>query len=94
MEVIKERRGRVATGRRASRPVTVHYRTVPMLADGRPRGALEWALVALGLAYASGVPTAAACAFAASLDPLPSWAVLTGLFAVMAGGTAWVWRAL
>lgn len=86
--------GRVAAGKHATCLVTVRYRTVPILADGRPRGALEWMLAALGIAYASGVPTAAACALATSLDPLPSWVVLVCLIAVMAGGTAWIWRAL
>ncbi|HIU04346.1 MAG TPA: hypothetical protein IAD14_02610 [Candidatus Coprousia avicola] len=33
MEVIKERRGRVRVGKRETRPVTVHYRTIPMLTD-------------------------------------------------------------
>lgn len=33
MEVIKERRGRVAAGKHASRPVTVRMRTVPMLSE-------------------------------------------------------------
>lgn len=33
MEVIKERRGRVRVGKRETHPVTVHYRTIPMLTD-------------------------------------------------------------
>ena len=33
MEVIKERRERVRVGKRETRPVTVHYRTIPMLTD-------------------------------------------------------------
>ncbi|OUP37938.1 hypothetical protein [Olsenella sp. An188] len=33
MEVIKEKRGRVRVGKRETRPVTVHYRTIPMLTD-------------------------------------------------------------
>lgn len=33
MEVIKERRGRVRVGKRETRPITVHYRTIPMLTD-------------------------------------------------------------
>ena len=33
MEVIKEKRGRVRVGKRETRPVTVHYRTIPMLPD-------------------------------------------------------------
>ena len=33
MEVIKERRGRVRVGKRETRPVTVHYRTIPMLTE-------------------------------------------------------------
>lgn len=33
MEVIKERRGRVRVGKRETRPVTVHYRTIPMVTD-------------------------------------------------------------
>lgn len=33
MEVIKERRGRVRVGKRETRPVTVHYRTIPMLTN-------------------------------------------------------------
>lgn len=33
MEVIKERRGRVRVGKRETRPVAVHYRTIPMLTD-------------------------------------------------------------
>lgn len=35
MEVIKERRERVRVGKRETRPVTVHYRTIPMLTDGQ-----------------------------------------------------------
>lgn len=33
MEVIKERRERVRVGKRETRSVTVHYRTIPMLTD-------------------------------------------------------------
>lgn len=33
MEIIKERRERVRVGKRETRPVTVHYRTIPMLTD-------------------------------------------------------------
>lgn len=35
MEVIKEKRGRVATGKHVTRPVTVHMRTVPALTPER-----------------------------------------------------------
>ena len=38
MEVIKERRGRAYAGKRGTRPVTVRYRTVPILTqDGAER---------------------------------------------------------
>lgn len=40
MEVIKERRGRAYAGKHTTRPVTVRYRTVPILSEGR-REALE-----------------------------------------------------
>lgn len=49
MEVIKERRGRVHAGKHSTRPVTVRYRTVPMLTDGQRenlRGCLYLALIA------------------------------------------------
>ena len=35
MEVIKGERGRARVAKRATRPVTVRYRTVPMLTDER-----------------------------------------------------------
>lgn len=50
MEVIKERRGRVATGKHASRPVTVRMRTVPMVSE------LEAERLGSALALASMAP--------------------------------------
>lgn len=52
MEVIKERRGRVRVGRRETRPVTVHYRTTPMLTDEQRenlRGCLGLVLIIVGI---------------------------------------------
>lgn len=46
MEVIKERRERVRVGKRETRPVTVHYRTIPMLTDEQ-RENLQGCLVLL-----------------------------------------------
>lgn len=46
MEVIKERRERVRVGKRETRPVTVHYRTIPML-TGEQRENLQGCLALL-----------------------------------------------
>lgn len=95
MEVIKERRGRVAAGKHASRPVTVHYRTDPILADGAPRDWRGWALAVPALLTVSGIlPMAVADAVCSAMGPVPSWAVLSCLIAAMAGAAAWVWRTL
>lgn len=53
MEVIKERRERVQVGKRETRPVTVHYRTIPMLTDEQRenlQGCLALLLVAVCIA--------------------------------------------
>lgn len=55
---VKARRGRVAAGKHRTRPITVHYRTVPMLADGRRealRGYLGIALIAACIAAVGAV---------------------------------------
>lgn len=56
MEVIKERRGRVAAGEHRTRPVTVRMRTVPIVSgEARERAeAALWGALALALIAAAG----------------------------------------
>ena len=50
MEVIKEKRGRVAAGKHRTRPVTVHMRTVPILTPEQAERARSAACLAAILA--------------------------------------------
>lgn len=97
MEAIKTERGRVAAGKHRTRPVEIHHRgeSRPMLADGRPHGPKEWLLVAIMALTMTGIlPMLAASLLIWLTEPVPSWAVMTGICAVIAGAAAWVWRAL
>lgn len=95
MEAIKTERGRVAAGKHRTRPSEAHYRANSMLTDER-RSRLREAAEGAGLVLTlTGIlPTAAANALIWLLDPIPGWAFVAGLCALLLGGAAWVWRAL
>lgn len=97
MEVIKERRGRVAAGKHRTRPAGTHRggESRDMLADGWPRGPREWALFALLAATMTGIlPMAAASFLMWLLAPVPPGVLLACLCALLLGAAAWLWRAL
>lgn len=95
MEHIKTERGRVPAGKHRTRPTEARHRANSMLADAR-RGRLREAAEGAGLVLTlTGIlPTAAANTLVWLLDPIPGWAFVAGLCALMLGGAAWVWRAL
>ena len=95
VEAIKTERGRVPAGKHRTRPAEVPDGTGSMLTERTLRG-LSGAAGAVGLTLTlTGIlPTAAASALAWLLDPIPGWAFVSGLCALVLGGAAWVWRAL
>lgn len=95
MERIKTERGRVTAGKHSTRPAEARYRAHPMLTDEQVRAIRDAGAGALGVLTFTGIlPVAAANALAWLLDPIPGWAFVTGLCALLLGGAAWVWRAL
>lgn len=97
MEAIKTERGRAAAGKHRARPVEIRRRgeSRTMLADGWPHGPKEWLLAALLALTMTGIlPMLAASLLIWLTEPMPSWAVVTGICAIIAGAAAWVWRAL
>lgn len=57
MEIVKERRGRVAAGKHRTRPVTVHMRTVTILSDAQRERVRECAgcAVLVGCVVLTGI---------------------------------------
>lgn len=97
METIETERGRAAACQRHARPRQDRpgVEPRPILADGWPHGPKEWLLTAFMVLTVTGIlPTLAAAFLTWLLEPVPSWAIIGGFMAAMAGGAVWVWRAL
>ena len=95
MEAIKTERGRVPAGKHRTRPEAALSGHDFMLAEERGgwlRRAAE--ATALVLTMSGVLPVTAANALILLLDPIPGWAFVAGLCALMLAGAAWVWRSL